>query len=105
MFRVPEVFTKIIYNSSDCPDESNLHKNPNLTHSLSSQLAHSGSLGSHSVYGGKTSELGRSFDIPLIGYVYAMDRRHIKDAIKRTWSNAGVEVLPITNNYVLLMTH
>lgn len=55
------------------------------------------------MYGGKTSELGRSFDIPLIGYVYAMDRRHIKDAIKRTWSNAGVEVLPITNNYVFVV--
>ncbi|XP_052688263.1 uncharacterized protein LOC128166866 isoform X3 [Crassostrea angulata] len=100
--RVPEVFTKIIYNSSDCPDESNLQKNPNLTHSLSSQLAHSGSLGGHSVYGGKTSELGRSFDVPLIGYVYATDRRHIKDAIKRTWSNAGnkqVDVLIVDAAY------
>ncbi|XP_078316701.1 uncharacterized protein LOC111119087 [Crassostrea virginica] len=84
-----DVYTKVIYNSSDCPDASNLHKNPNLTGSLNNELAHSGSLGGHSVYTGKTSGLGKSYQVPLIGYVDNTVRTRIKEAIKKTWSNAG----------------
>lgn len=85
-----DVYTKVIYNSSDCPDASNLHKNPNLTGSLNNELAHSGSLGGHSVYTGKTSGLGKSYQVPLIGYVDNTVRTRIKEAIKKTWSNAGI---------------
>ena len=84
------MYTKVIYNSSDCPDASNLHKNPNLTGSLNNELAHSGSLGGHSVYTGKTSGLGKSYQVPLIGYVDNTERTRIKEAIKKTWSNAGI---------------
>lgn len=85
-----DVYTKVTYNSSDCPDASNLHKNPNLTGSLNNELAHSGSLGGHSVYTGKTSGLGKSYQVPLIGYVDNTERTRIKEAIKKTWSNAGI---------------
>jgi hypothetical protein len=88
---VRNVNTKVTYNSSDCPNASDLHKNPNLTQSINNQLANSDQLSSHMIYNGKTTGLGRSYHVPLIGYVYTTNRRGIKDAIKRAWSNAGTK--------------
>ncbi|XP_061191549.1 uncharacterized protein LOC133199695 [Saccostrea echinata] len=97
-----KVYTKVIYNSSDCPDASDLHKNPNLTHSLNNQLVNSGQLSNHGVFKGQTTGLGRSYYVPLIGYVYNIYRSGIKAAIKQAWSNAGnkdVDVLIVDAAY------
>ncbi|XP_062570839.1 uncharacterized protein LOC134232878 [Saccostrea cucullata] len=90
-----DVYTKVIYNSSDCPNAADLHKNPNLTDSINNQLANSGQLSNYGVFSGKTTGLGRSYHVPLIGYVYNIYRSGIKTAIKQAWSNAGNKLVDV----------